>query len=221
MFDDVAEGYDRTNTLLSAGNAALWRISTTRAVNPQQGERILDLAAGTGTSSVSLSKSGAHVVAADFSPGMIEVGRRKHGDNFLIEFVEADATKLPFADNEFDAVTMSFGLRNVIEPKKALAELFRVTKPGGRIVICEFSTPPASLVRAGYNMYLRRIMPLFARVSSTNSEAYTYLAESIEDWPDQATLISWMREAGFTQAAYRNLTAGVVALHRAVKPLAG
>ena len=219
MFDDVAEGYDRTNTLLSGGNARLWRISTTRAVNPQQGERILDLAAGTGTSSASLARTGAHVVAADFSPGMIAVGRRKHGANALIEFVEADATALPFADNEFDAVTMSFGLRNVIEPKKALAELFRVTKPGGRIVICEFSTPPAALVRAGYIAYLRRVMPLFALVSSTNSEAYTYLAESIEAWPNQQTLLGWIRDAGFADVAYRNLTAGVVALHRAVKPL--
>lgn len=219
MFDDVAKGYDRTNALLSGGNAGLWRISTTRAVNPQSGERILDLAAGTGTSSVSLARSGAHVVAADFSPGMLEVGRQKHGDNALVEFVEADATKLPFAENEFDAVTMSFGLRNVIEPKKALAELFRVTKPGGRLVICEFSTPPAALVRTGYNAYLRRVMPFFASISSTNSEAYTYLAESIEDWPEQTTLASWIREAGFADVAYRNLTAGVVALHRGVKPL--
>ena len=219
MFDDVAKGYDRTNTLLSGGNAGLWRISTTRAVNPQPGERILDLAAGTGTSSASLARSGAHVVAADFSPGMLTVGREKHGANPLIEFIEADATKLPFADNEFDAVTMSFGLRNVIEPKKALAELYRVTKPGGRIVICEFSTPPVALVRAGYNAYLRKVMPFFAAISSTNSEAYTYLAESIEDWPEQTTLMAWIREAGFTNAAYRNLTAGVVALHRAVKPL--
>jgi len=219
MFDDVAKGYDRTNTLLSGGNAGLWRISTTRAVNPLKGERILDLAAGTGTSSVSLARSGAQVVAADFSPGMLEVGRLKHGSNGLIEFVEADATKLPFADNEFDAVTMSFGLRNVIEPKKALTELFRVTKPGGRIVICEFSTPPMPLVRAGYNVYLRRVMPLFASISSTNSEAYTYLAESIDDWPEQKTLALWIREAGFADVAYRNLTAGVVALHRGVKPL--
>jgi demethylmenaquinone methyltransferase/2-methoxy-6-polyprenyl-1,4-benzoquinol methylase len=214
MFDDVAAGYDVTNNLLSAGNAILWRIATTRAVNPQATERVLDLAAGTGTSSVALSKAGAHVVAADFSPGMIEVGRKKHGSNQLIEFVEADA------NNSFDAVTMSFGLRNVVEPKKALSELFRVTKPGGRIVICEFSTPPAAPIRAGYNFYLRKVMPFVAKYSSSNTEAYTYLADSIEDWPNQATLASWIREAGFKDVAYRNLTAGVVALHRGIKPVA-
>ena len=220
MFDDVAAGYDVTNNLLSAGNAVLWRIATTRAVNPQADERVLDLAAGTGTSSVALAKSGAHVVAADFSPGMLEVGRKKHGQNPLLEFVEADATKLPFVDNSFDAVTMSFGLRNVVEPKKALAELYRVTKPGGRIVICEFSTPPVAPIRAGYNFYLRKVMPMVAKYSSSNTEAYTYLADSIADWPNQATLASWIREAGFMNVAYRNLTAGVVALHRGIKPLA-
>ena len=219
MFDDVAAGYDVTNNLLSAGNAVLWRIATTRAVNPQADERVLDLAAGTGTSSVALAKSGAHVVAADFSPGMLEVGRKKHGQNPLLEFVEADATKLPFADNSFDAVTMSFGLRNVVEPKKALAELYRVTKPGGRIVICEFSTPPVAPIRAGYNFYLRKVMPVVAKYSSTNTEAYTYLADSIADWPNQATLATWIREAGFMNVAYRNLTAGVVALHRGIKPV--
>ncbi|MDH6532207.1 demethylmenaquinone methyltransferase/2-methoxy-6-polyprenyl-1,4-benzoquinol methylase [Aurantimicrobium minutum] len=219
MFDDVAAGYDVTNNLLSAGNALLWRIATTRAVNPQPDERVLDLAAGTGTSSVALSKTGAHVVAADFSPGMIEVGRQKHGSNPLIEFVQADATQLPFEDNSFNAVTMSFGLRNVVEPTKALAELYRVTKPGGRIVICEFSTPPAAPIRAGYNFYLRKVMPMVAKVSSSNTEAYTYLADSIEDWPNQSTLASWIREAGFTNVAYRNLTAGVVALHRGLKPV--
>lgn len=219
MFDDVAAGYDVTNNVLSAGNALLWRIATTRAVNPQPDERVLDLAAGTGTSSVALSKTGAHVVAADFSPGMIEVGRQKHGTNPLIEFVQADATQLPFEDNSFDAVTMSFGLRNVVEPKKALTELYRVTKPGGRIVICEFSTPPAAAIRAGYNFYLRKVMPAIAKVSSSNTEAYTYLADSIEDWPNQSTLASWIREAGFSNVAYRNLTAGVVALHRGLKPV--
>lgn len=220
MFDDVAAGYDVTNNLLSAGNAVLWRIATTRAVNPQADERVLDLAAGTGTSSVALAKSGAHVVAADFSPGMLEVGRQKHGQNPLLEFVEADATKLPFADNSFDAVTMSFGLRNVVEPKKALSELYRVTKPGGRIVICEFSTPPVAPIRAGYNFYLRKVMPIVAKYSSSNTEAYTYLADSIADWPNQSTLASWLREAGFMNVAYRNLTAGVVALHRGIKPVA-
>lgn len=220
MFDDVAQGYDVTNNVLSAGNAYLWRIATTRAINPQPQERILDLAAGTGTSSAALARSGAHIVAADFSPGMIEVGKRKHGKNPLIEFVEADATALPFEDNSFDAVTISFGLRNVVEPQKGLAEMFRVTKPGGRIVVCEFSTPKAAPVRAGYNFYLRKIMPAVAKISSSNTDAYTYLADSIADWPDQSTLAKWVKKAGFKDVAYRNLTGGVVALHRGIKPVA-
>lgn len=219
MFDEVAEGYDRTNTILSMGNASLWRIATTKAVGPKKGERILDMAAGTGTSSASLAASGAFVVAGDFSPGMIEVGRQRQAHVPNIEFVEADATALPFADNEFDAVTISFGLRNVVEPEKALAEFFRVTKPGGRVVICEFSTPPVGFVRWGYGCYQRYVMPTMVKLSSSNDVAYDYLNESIRDWPDQRTLASWLKRAGFTHVEYRNLTLGVVALHRAVKPL--
>ena len=217
MFDEVAAHYDRTNALLSAGNAALWRMATTRAVAPQPGERILDIAAGTGTSSAALAKTGAHVVAADFSEGMIEVGRRRQAGNANIEFVQADATALPFADNEFDAVTISFGLRNVVEPKKALAEFYRVTKPGGRVVICEFSTPPLSLVRASYFTYLNKVMPAVVRLASSNAAAYDYLGESIAAWPAQATLSTWLQNAGYSAVAYRNLTLGIVALHRGLK----
>ena len=215
MFDQVASGYDRTNALLSFGNDALWRRATVRAVAPKAGEAILDLAAGTGTSSVALARSGARVTAADFSPGMIEVGRRKHPG---IEFVEADATALPFAAGQFDAVTISFGLRNVVEPNKALAEMYRVLKPGGRIVVCEFSRPPRAMFRATYAMYMRFVMPRVVRMASTNSDAYDYLNESILAWPDQQTLSQWLRTAGFTRVAFRNLTFGVVALHRGRKP---
>ncbi|WP_241992831.1 class I SAM-dependent methyltransferase [Cryobacterium frigoriphilum] len=217
MFDEVAAHYDLTNALLSAGNASLWRIATTRAVAPQAGERILDIAAGTGTSSAAIAKSGAHVVAADFSEGMIQVGRTRHAGNANIEFVQADATKLPFADGEFDAVTISFGLRNVVEPKKALAEFYRVTKPGGRVVICEFSTPPLTPVRVGYFAYLNRVMPAVVRLVSSNAEAYDYLGESIAAWPAQTVLSGWMRDAGYDAVAYRNLTLGIVALHRGIK----
>jgi demethylmenaquinone methyltransferase/2-methoxy-6-polyprenyl-1,4-benzoquinol methylase len=219
MFDDVAKGYDRTNNLLSGGNAPLWRIQLVRAVNPQSGEKILDLAAGTGTSSVALAASGASVVAGDFSEGMLDVGRAKHGKNPQITFVHADAMKLPFKKNEFDAVTMSFGLRNVLDAKAALKELFRVTKPGGRIVICEFSTPTNGFTKAFYKTYLTKVMPAFAKLSSTNSDAYTYLAESIEAWPSQPELAQWMLAAGFEHVAYRNLTGGIVAMHRGIKPL--
>ena len=215
MFDDVAKHYDRTNDVLSMGNSFVWRIATTRAVAAVAGERILDIAAGTGTSSAALAKSGADVVAADFSPGMIEVGRQKHPS---ISFVVADATDLPFADGEFDAVTASFGLRNVENPKKALAEMYRVLKPGGRLVICEFSTPSRAIFRAGYTAYMRYLMPSIVGVASSNPEAYTYLADSIREWPDQVTLSQWIRGAGFTRVAYRNLTTGVVALHRGHKP---
>lgn len=218
MFDEVSTHYDRMNAMLSVGNASLWRAATTRAVNPKSGERILDIAAGTGTSSVALTKTGAHVVAADFSEGMIKVGKERHGDNPLLDFVQADATALPFADGEFDAVTISFGLRNVVEPKKALDEFFRVTRPGGRVVICEFSTPPLAPLRKGYFAYLDRVMPTVAKLASSNAQAYDYLGESIAAWPKQDELSSWLRAAGYTSVAYRNLSFGIVALHRGVKP---
>lgn len=219
MFDDVAAAYDRTNTVLSAGNALLWRIATTRAVDPLPGERVLDLAAGTGTSSVSLAVRGAQVTAADISPGMIAEGKRRHGRVPNVEFVLADATALPWEDNYFDAVTISFGLRNVDRPEVALAEMLRVLRPGGRIVVCEFSHPPVPLVHTAYFSYLRRVMPLVARLVSSNPGAYSYLAESIENWPDQRVLASMMRDAGFGDVAYRNLTFGIVALHRGQKPV--
>jgi demethylmenaquinone methyltransferase/2-methoxy-6-polyprenyl-1,4-benzoquinol methylase len=218
MFDEVAPAYDRSNTILSLGNDRLWRIATTRAVAPKAGQRILDLAAGTGASAVSLARSGADVVAADFSRGMLAEGRRRHGGIPNLSFVEADAMALPFDDNEFDTVTISFGLRNVAEPRVALAELLRVTAPGGRLVICEFSHPPARAFAALYRFYNDRVLPSVARAVSSNAEAYDYLNESIQDWPDQATLSSWIRGAGWTDVAHRDLSFGIVALHRAVKP---
>ncbi|REC98731.1 demethylmenaquinone methyltransferase/2-methoxy-6-polyprenyl-1,4-benzoquinol methylase [Microbacterium sp. AG157] len=217
MFDQVAAAYDRTNSVLSLGNDRLWRVATLRAVAPQRGERILDLAAGTGTSSMAFVPSGAHVVAADFSRGMIEEGRRRHGDVPNLEFVQADATDLPFADGEFDAVTMSFGLRNVIDPRRALRELRRVTRPGGRIVVCEFSHPPSRAFNGLYRFYNDRVLPIVAKAVSSNAEAYDYLNESIRDWPDQPTLAAWMRDAGWDDVAYRNLTFGIVALHRGIR----
>lgn len=217
MFDQVAAGYDRTNTALSLGNDRFWRAATTRAVAPRPGQRILDLAAGTGASAVSLARSGADVVAADFSPGMIAEGRRRHGGTAHLEFALADATALPFGDDEFDTVTMSFGLRNVDEPKTALAELLRVTKPGGRLVVCEFSHPPSRAFAGLYRFYNDRVLPVVARAVSSNSDAYGYLNETIRDWPDQATLAAWIREVGWADVAHRNLSLGIVALHRATK----
>ncbi|MGA1828014.1 demethylmenaquinone methyltransferase [Microbacterium sp.] len=218
MFDQVAKNYDRTNTVLSMGNDRMWRVATTRAVAPRRGQRILDLAAGTGASSVALAGSGAEVVAADFSPGMIAEGRRRHSGTANLTFVEADATALPFADGEFDTVTMSFGLRNVNDPKKALLELLRVTKPGGHLVVCEFSHPPSPSFNGLYRFYNDRILPVVAKTVSSNADAYDYLNESIRDWPDQRTLSRWIRQAGWTDVAHRNLSMGIVALHRATKP---
>ncbi|MGF6822402.1 demethylmenaquinone methyltransferase/2-methoxy-6-polyprenyl-1,4-benzoquinol methylase [Microbacterium sp. ZKA21] len=218
MFDQVAEGYDRTNIVMTFGNDALWRAASTRAVAPKPGERILDLGAGTASSSASLARSGAEVVAADFSPGMLAEGRRRHGHLPNLSFVEADAMDLPFEDAAFDAVTMSYSLRNVHDPKKAIRELYRVTKPGGRLLINEFSTPPNAVFRGLYRFYNAQVLPRVARVAGTNSEAYDYLNESIRDWPDQKTLASWIRDAGWIDVAHRNLTLGIVALHRATKP---
>ncbi|PTT18387.1 demethylmenaquinone methyltransferase [Microbacterium sp. HMWF026] len=218
MFDQVAAAYDRTNSVLSLGNDRLWRVATLRAVAPQRGERILDLAAGTGTSSMAFVPSGAHVVAADFSRGMIAEGRRRHGNVPNLEFVQANATDLPFADGEFDAVTMSFGLRNVDDPRRALRELRRVTRPGGRIVVCEFSHPPSRVFNGLYRFYNDRVLPIVAKAVSSNAEAYDYLNESIRDWPDQSTLAGWMRDAGWDDVAYRNLSLGIVALHRGIRP---
>ena len=216
MFDEVARHYDRTNGVLSMGASPLWRIATVRAINPLAGEHILDIAAGTGTSAAAIARSGADVVALDFSPGMIAVGRDRHPE---LEFVEGDATALPFGDGEFDAVTISFGLRNVDDPRAALAEMHRVLKPGGRVVICEFSKPTMAIMRAGYSAYMRYVMPAVVGVSSSNPEAYRYLAESIAEWPDQETLSQWLRGTGFARVAHRNLTGGVVALHRGRKPI--
>ena len=218
MFDQVAKRYDITNDVLSLGNDRFWRVATTRAVAPHSGQRILDLAAGTGASSVAFARSGAYVIAADFSPGMIAEAKRRYGHMPNLEFRQADATDLPFADGEFDTVTMSFGLRNVNDPKRALRELRRVTKPGGRLVVCEFSHPPSRAFAGVYRFYNDRILPVVARTLSSNADAYDYLNESIRDWPDQRALAGWIRDAGWTDVAHRNLSMGIVALHRAVKP---
>lgn len=217
MFDVVADRYDLTNDVLSLGQDRWWRRATVAAVAPRAGERVLDIAAGTGTSAVPFAKAGVEVVPADFSLGMLREGRRRRPE---LGFTAADATALPFADGSFDAVTMSFGLRNVVRPGAALAEFYRVTRPGGRLVVCEFSSPPNALLRSGYLAYLTRVLPRVAGAVSSDPESYRYLAESIRDWPRQRDLAVVIREAGWSEVAWRNLSAGVVALHRAVRPVA-
>lgn len=214
MFDQVAPRYDLANDILALGQTRGWRRAVTRAVAAEPGESVLDVAAGTGTSSEPYADAGVHVVAADLSEGMLRVGRERRPD---IDFVQADATRLPFADESFDAVTISFGLRNIAEHRQALREMLRVTRPGGRLVICEFSTPVFAPFRTVYSEYLVRAIPGIARKVTSNPEAYEYLAESIRDWPDQETLSQHLAETGWEQVRYRNLTGGIVALHHAVK----
>lgn len=214
MFDDVAARYDLTNDLLAMGQTRRWRKEVTKAVGAQPGDRVLDLAAGTGTSSEPIAAGGAFVVACDFSLGMLNVG---HQRNPRLSFVAGDGLALPFADESFDAVTISFGLRNVHDRHAVLGELLRVTRPGGRIVVCEFSQPTWAPFREVYTRYLMGALPAVARKTSSNPDAYEYLAESIRSWPDQAALATDMLDSGWRQVAWRNLSGGIVALHRGVR----
>lgn len=211
MFDDVAERYDITNDVLSLGQTRRWRSAVVAAVEPQPGERILDLAAGTGTSSLPFAAAGAMVVPTDFSLGMLEVGKRRLPQ---LSFVAGDGMRLPFRDGAFDAATISFGLRNIQDRMAGLAELRRVVRPGGRLVVCEFSHPTWSPFRTVYSEYLMKALPAIAKGTSSNPEAYVYLAESIRAWPDQAALARDMEAAGWTRVQWRNLSGGIVALHR-------
>jgi demethylmenaquinone methyltransferase/2-methoxy-6-polyprenyl-1,4-benzoquinol methylase len=212
MFDDVAQRYDLTNDVLSLGQDRRWRTAVLDAVAPVPGERVLDLAAGTGTSSEPFAAAGALVVPCDFSQGMLQVGKRARP---RLPFVAGDATRLPFDDDSFDAVTISFGLRNIVDPDAGLREMLRVTRPGGRLVVCEFSSPTWAPFRTVYLEYLMKALPGIARAVSSNPEAYVYLAESIRAWPDQAGLAGRISDAGWGACRWRNLSGGIVALHHA------
>ena len=212
MFDRVAGRYDLANDILSLGADRAWRRLVVAAVEPRPGQLILDLAAGTGTSSEPFADAGAVVVPTDLSLGMLEVGKRRRPH---LPFVAGDALQLPYADGAFDAVTISFGLRNVEDMPGALRELLRVTRPGGVLVVCEFSTPTWRPFRVLYANYLVRALPRIARLVSSNPAAYAYLGESIQAWPDQPRLAAALTAAGWRSVEWRNLSGGIVALHRA------
>jgi demethylmenaquinone methyltransferase/2-methoxy-6-polyprenyl-1,4-benzoquinol methylase len=215
MFDGVAKRYDLVNDLLSLGQTKAWRKETTKIIAPKPGMKILDLAAGTGASSEPLAAAGADVIAADFSQGMIAAGRKSRPQ---LTFTKADALNLPFADGQFDLVTISFGLRNTQNTERALAELLRVTKSGGHLVVCEFSSPTFAPFRTIYTNYLMGALPSIAKVTSSNPDAYIYLAESIRAWPNQEALAAKISGAGWRDVTWTNLTGGVVAVHKASKP---
>ncbi|GAA8852043.1 demethylmenaquinone methyltransferase [Helicobacter pylori] len=214
MFDETAAKYDLMNDVMSLGQTRLWRRAVVEAIDPQPGERILDIAAGPGSSSLPLRRAGAQVASADFSLGMLRQGLVQSPE---LDFTAADATRLPFADASFDVVTMSFGFRNVVEPEVALGEFLRVTRPGGRLLICEFSQPVNRAFRTIYSEYLMAAFPPVARRLSSNPDSYVYLAESIQSWPAQEQLAQMIAGTGWGGVEWRNLTGGIVALHRAAK----
>ena len=210
MFDGVANRYDFLNDLLSLGRTKAWRKVVTSIIGPKPGLKILDIAAGTGSSTRPLVDAGADVIALDFSAGMIEIGRKRHKD---IKFVQGDALNLPFEENVFDVTTISFGLRNTSNIDSALKDSLRVTKSGGKIVIAEFSHPSNSIFRFIYLNYLMKAIPIISKKISKNPDAYVYLAESIRAWPNQEGLASKMRDAGWKSVAWQDLTFGIVAVH--------
>ena len=216
MFDSVASRYDMMDALMTGGLNNVWMVALRKAVAPHPGERILDLAAGTGTSSAALAKGGAEVVSCDLSEGMIEVGRQRHPE---IEFVHGNAMDLDFEDGTFDAVTISWGLRNIPDPALALREMMRVVRPRGRLVVVGVSTPTSRGCRGLSNAYQSTVMPALARVASTNDGAYDYLVESIRQWPAQEEVGRIIAANGWREVEYRNLTGGIACMHRAVKPL--
>jgi demethylmenaquinone methyltransferase / 2-methoxy-6-polyprenyl-1,4-benzoquinol methylase len=215
MFDRVAPRYDLANALLSLGQDAHWRRVTALAARPE-GARALDVAAGPGNVAAELVARGAHeVVALDLSLAMLAEGASRGHER--IRWVNGDAQRLPLPDASFDVVTISFGLRNVPDPVRALEEFARVLRPGGRVVLCEFAAPRWAPFREVYTRYLVGLLPLAAKVVSSSPQAYRYLADSILAWPDRRTIADWLEAAGFAEVQVKDLAGGIVAVHRGVR----
>jgi len=223
VFHSVASKYDLMNDLMSFGIHRLWKRFTLEMSGVRRGQRVLDLAGGTGDLAAKfagLVGAEGEVVLADINPSMLEVGRRRLADAGIVgnvEFAQVDAEALPFPDNHFDCITIAFGLRNVTHKEKALASMHRVLKPGGRLLVLEFSKPNAPGLGPVYDAYSFSVMPLMGQLVTGDRDSYKYLAESIRMHPDQETLKAMMEAAGFDKVDYHNLTGGIVALHRGFK----
>ncbi|WP_434017241.1 bifunctional demethylmenaquinone methyltransferase/2-methoxy-6-polyprenyl-1,4-benzoquinol methylase UbiE [Thalassotalea sediminis] len=223
VFHSVAQQYDIMNDLMSFGIHRLWKRFTIDASGVRPGNKVLDLAGGTGDLTAKFSKlvgREGRVVLADINSSMLNVGRDKLRDRGLvqnIEYVQANAEYLPFEDNTFDIITIAFGLRNVTNKARALRSMYRVLKPGGRLLVLEFSKPEHEIINKAYDFYSFSILPKMGELVAKDGDSYQYLAESIRMHPDQETLKSMMEEAGFEQTSYKNLTDGIVALHKGFK----
>jgi demethylmenaquinone methyltransferase/2-methoxy-6-polyprenyl-1,4-benzoquinol methylase len=222
MFARIAGRYDLLNHLLSGNVDKGWRRLVARTLQPSlaEGARVLDVACGTGELSLVLARAGAaRVVGLDFCRPMLEIARRKAvGGSHRLPFVEGDALRLPFADESFDVVTIAFGLRNLAGVEDGLRELRRVLRPGGRLAVLEFSSPVVPGFRALFRFYFTRVLPRVGGLVSGSRVAYEYLPDSVSRFPDQKRLAALMREAGFEEVEYRNLTGGIAALHTATRP---
>ena len=223
VFHSVAARYDLMNDLMSGGVHRLWKRFTIELSGVRPGHRVLDIAGGTGDLASKFSRlvgETGSVVLADINESMLRVGRDKlidHGVQGNLEYVQADAQALPFPDDHFDCVSIAFGLRNVTDKDQALREMLRVLRPGGRLLVLEFSKPGNELLGKAYDQYSFRVLPLMGKLVAGDSDSYQYLAESIRMHPDQETLLGMLEDAGFINCEYHNLTGGVVALHRGFK----